>query len=125
MARKRTVNPRSVTNIESDIGNRIRAYRLDRKLSQGELGDQLGISFQQIQKYEKGTNRISAGRLMEICKVLQITPNDLLGWDKVNAKLGDVIDVEAFKLAKVFTNLPARLKLPVRSLINTMIADGK
>jgi transcriptional regulator with XRE-family HTH domain len=41
-------------------------------MSQDHLGQQLGVSFQQIQKYEKGTNRISAARLYEICQVLGV-----------------------------------------------------
>jgi transcriptional regulator with XRE-family HTH domain len=41
-------------------------------ISQGKLGDALGITFQQVQKYEKGTNRIGAGRLQEISHILQV-----------------------------------------------------
>jgi transcriptional regulator with XRE-family HTH domain len=41
-------------------------------MSQSHLADQLGVSFQQIQKYEKGTNRISAARLYEICQILGV-----------------------------------------------------
>ncbi|WP_375617165.1 helix-turn-helix domain-containing protein, partial [Bartonella sp. AP58NXGY] len=48
------------------IGKRIRHRRMSMRLSQKELGNSLGVSFQQIQKYEKGLNRVSAGRLLEI-----------------------------------------------------------
>jgi transcriptional regulator with XRE-family HTH domain len=41
-------------------------------MSQAELGQELGVSFQQIQKYEKGVNRISAARLYEVCQVLDV-----------------------------------------------------
>lgn len=51
---------------------RIRTLRLERGLSQAELGTMLGISFQQIQKYEKGVNRVSAGRLHRVAEVLQV-----------------------------------------------------
>jgi transcriptional regulator with XRE-family HTH domain len=47
-------------------------HRLMLGMSQGELGDKLGISFQQVQKYEKGTNRISASRLHEMSEILQV-----------------------------------------------------
>lgn len=53
------------------VGRRMREARNFRKMSQEELGKKLGISFQQIQKYEKGTNRISASRLYEIAAVLK------------------------------------------------------
>jgi transcriptional regulator with XRE-family HTH domain len=55
-----------------EVGRRLRTYRLQRGLSQERLADQLGVTFQQVQKYEKGTNRISAGRLQRISEVLDI-----------------------------------------------------
>lgn len=61
------------------MGQRIRARRIELKISQDELGEALGISFQQIQKYEKGVNRVSATRMMQIAKVLQTTPEALMG----------------------------------------------
>lgn len=57
------------------IAKRIRARRLQMSMSQEELGDRLGLTFQQVQKYEKGTNRVSAGRLVEIAKILKTTPD--------------------------------------------------
>jgi transcriptional regulator with XRE-family HTH domain len=49
-----------------EIGRKIRALRLERGLSQTDLADGIGLTFQQVQKYEKGTNRVSAGRLVQI-----------------------------------------------------------
>ncbi|QEE12685.1 helix-turn-helix domain-containing protein [Bartonella krasnovii] len=54
------------------IGKRIRHRRISMRLSQKELGSHLGVSFQQIQKYEKGLNRVSAGRLQEIANALEV-----------------------------------------------------
>ena len=48
-------------------------------MSQEELGKALGVSFQQVQKYEKGTNRISSGRLIQIVNALQCSVTDLIG----------------------------------------------
>jgi len=45
-------------------------------MSQSSLADKIGVSYQQVQKYEKGKNRISASRLWEICIALDLTPND-------------------------------------------------
>jgi transcriptional regulator with XRE-family HTH domain len=56
-----------------EVGRRIRARRLERKMSQTELGKPLGVTFQQIQKYEKGRNRVSAARLFEICEALDVS----------------------------------------------------
>src|ERR1700730_8584036 len=55
---------------DAEIARRVRALRLQRGLSQGELGSALGVTFQQVQKYESGSNRISAGRLYRIAEVL-------------------------------------------------------
>ena len=53
-----------------EIGRKIRALRLERGLSQSGLADGIGLTFQQVQKYEKGTNRVSAGRLQRIADML-------------------------------------------------------
>ncbi|WP_375617135.1 helix-turn-helix domain-containing protein, partial [Bartonella sp. AP58NXGY] len=54
------------------VGKRIRFRRKMLKMSQKTLGQHLGVSFQQIQKYEKGLNRMSAGRLKEISDILNV-----------------------------------------------------
>jgi transcriptional regulator with XRE-family HTH domain len=61
---------RSATNEDKVIGQKIRARRLAEGMSQQTLGEKLGVSFQQVQKYEKGTNRVSYSRLMQIAKAL-------------------------------------------------------
>jgi transcriptional regulator with XRE-family HTH domain len=54
------------------VGARLRSRRKQLKMSQERLGKEIGVSFQQVQKYENGTNRIGAGRLAEISKVLDV-----------------------------------------------------
>jgi transcriptional regulator with XRE-family HTH domain len=58
--------------IDVHVGERIRMWRTERKISRITLGEALGLTGQQIQKYEKGTNRIGASRLQLICRVLEI-----------------------------------------------------
>jgi transcriptional regulator with XRE-family HTH domain len=58
--------------IDVHVGERIRMWRTERKISRITLGEALGLTGQQIQKYEKGTNRIGASRLLQICSVLEI-----------------------------------------------------
>jgi transcriptional regulator with XRE-family HTH domain len=55
-----------------EIGRKIRALRLQRGLSQSGLADRIGLTFQQVQKYEKGANRVSAGRLQQIAEMLEV-----------------------------------------------------
>jgi transcriptional regulator with XRE-family HTH domain len=64
---------RSAGKPDIELGKRIRLRRVEQRISQAELGDQLGVSFQQVQKYEKGVNRVGAGRLTKIAEVLGIT----------------------------------------------------
>ena len=59
-----------VDAIDKLIAHNIRLLRLDRKMSQTELAKNLNVSFQQVQKYEKGTNRVGSGRLYKIAAVL-------------------------------------------------------
>jgi transcriptional regulator with XRE-family HTH domain len=60
--------PRSSGPLDKALGDKIRARRLTSKMSQEELASLLGVSFQQVQKYEKGINRVSAVRLEQIAK---------------------------------------------------------
>ena len=55
------------------VGRRVRAYRLSLGMSQTTLGDKVGVTFQQIQKYERGTNRIGSSRLQKVANVLGIS----------------------------------------------------
>lgn len=61
------------------IGERVRRARKVRGLSQSQLGDALGVTFQQIQKYERGANRISSSALLRIAEALEVPPPELLG----------------------------------------------
>jgi len=66
-------------SIDVEIVQRIRLHRLQTGLSQTELARQLGVSFQQVQKYEKGLNRVGAGRLTKIANVLGVPVSTLFG----------------------------------------------
>jgi len=64
---KKAPNP-----IDKHVGSRVRMRRMMLSMSQEKLGDALGLTFQQVQKYEKGTNRIGASRLQQIANILQV-----------------------------------------------------
>src|ERR1700750_2380828 len=66
-AAKKAPNP-----IDKHVGSRVRMRRMMLAMSQEKLGDALGLTFQQVQKYEKGTNRIGASRLQQISHILQV-----------------------------------------------------
>ena len=67
IAAKKQANP-----IDIQVGNRVRIRRMLIGMSQERLGDLLGLTFQQVQKYEKGVNRIGAGRLFEVSRILNV-----------------------------------------------------
>src|ERR1700687_1499170 len=58
--------------VDKYVGSRVRMRRIMLGMSQEKLGDALGLTFQQVQKYEKGTNRIGASRLQQISLILQV-----------------------------------------------------
>jgi len=64
---KKAPNP-----IDRHVGSRVRMRRMMLSMSQEKLGDALGLTFQQVQKYEKGANRIGASRLQQISRILQV-----------------------------------------------------
>ena len=64
--------------VDVEVGHRIRIERLARGLSQTALANQLGVTFQQVQKYEKGVNRVGAGRLTKIAEVLGVPVGHVL-----------------------------------------------
>src|ERR1700759_1105785 len=64
---KKQANP-----VDIQVGNRVRIRRMLIGMSQERLGDLLGLTFQQVQKYEKGVNRIGAGRLYEVSRILGV-----------------------------------------------------
>src|SRR5437763_375852 len=69
----RTVPPKKASDpIDQHVGSRVRMRRITLAMSQQKLGDALGLTFQQIQKYEKGSNRIGASRLHQISHILQV-----------------------------------------------------
>ena len=82
--------------IDKKIGSVIRMRRLKLGLSQSDLGHALGVSFQQIQKYENGTNAVASTRISDLCQALEMTPNDLFS---MSSKMdGDVSKLSSWTM---------------------------
>jgi transcriptional regulator with XRE-family HTH domain len=75
-------DPRQPDGVDVEVGRRVRVERMERGLSQTELAKRIGVSFQQVQKYETGGNRISMGRLTRIGRVFGVQVTYLLGADQ-------------------------------------------
>lgn len=112
------------------IGVRLRTFRVARKLSQSDVGKALGVTFQQIQKYERGANRVAGSRLIQLCEYLKVAPHQLLGsnaapLDAGNNPLEALRDknvVRAFIAINKLT--PHRRAVVASALINLVEAFG-
>lgn len=74
--------PKQTTDVDRLVGIRITALRKARGMSQTALGNAVGVTFQQVQKYEKGQNRVGAGRLREIARLLEVPVSAFFEDDK-------------------------------------------
>jgi transcriptional regulator with XRE-family HTH domain len=90
------------------VGSRIRKFRKGRGMSQAQLGDMLGVTFQQVQKYENGKNRVGASRLQMISTALDVPVGHLFtdgaGTSRTSAK-SLAFDPQALRLAEAFARL--------------------
>jgi len=115
------INARRIQDTDVAIGERIRARRNQIDISQETLGGALGVSFQQIQKYEKGLNRISSGRLIQLANALQCSATDLIGGgEKGSIKSTPFSQYAASKEGVAIINAIARIPSPAvrRQLIS-------
>ncbi len=70
-----TTTPRAPSDVDRFVGEKLTRLRREHDYSQKDVADLLGVSFQQVQKYERGKNRISVGRLWQISLLFSVTPN--------------------------------------------------
>ncbi|HEY3949848.1 helix-turn-helix transcriptional regulator [Phenylobacterium sp.] len=111
------------------VGGRVRAARAACGLSQGALAEAIGVTFQQVQKYENGSNRISASKLVEIATTLRVSASSFL------AGLGDckgdnddrrtVERPEAVDLLSAYSRLPPHMRKAVLEFTTTLSAGIK
>ena len=113
--------------IDRSVGARIRMQRMMRGLSQTDLGKAVGVTFQQVQKYENGSNRVGASRLQQIANVLTVKP-DFFFEDEGFSGFGDVAGMQDFissrdgvSLARAFTRISdKKLRSRIVSLVQEL-----
>lgn len=111
---KSRTKARRATSADEDVGRRLRTRRLEMGKSQTELANAIGVTFQQIQKYEKGRNRIGAGRLARICEALEVPASYFIefdGEDAPNAATHSAVfalaqDRGAIRILEAYRKLP-------------------
>lgn len=119
MAKAGKADPRAVSDVDKQIGNRIRARRKEMGLSQESLADAVGVTFQQIQKYERGVNRVAARTLMSISEALDVSLLALLPAQE-ERQTGLVDDPE---LWIIFTQLNGDGRSLLRTLAKGLLQD--
>lgn len=115
----------SASDVDRLVGDRIRRRRILMGLTQDQLGESLGISYQQIQKYETGANRVSAGRLYLIATRLEVSPGWFFDPVKSDASSDDFEELGSSRLLMEFVRSFARinderLKTVLVSLVRAM-----
>ena len=124
--------------IDVHVGSRIRMRRQIVSMSQEKLGEMLGITFQQVQKYEKGSNRISASRLFYAAKILGVpvqaffedlpgSENDT-GFNESNEQnnvMSSLMNAEGIQLAKAFRDADNTTKRKLIATLARCIVDMK
>jgi transcriptional regulator with XRE-family HTH domain len=125
-ARKKGPDPRDI-----EVGRRVRALRLERNMSQTALADRLGLTFQQVQKYEKGVNRIGAGRLQTIAEIFGVSITDLFANAPQSQQRGEqslyelVDSAAALRLLRAYNRLSnSKMKQALVQMAVAM-ADGE
>lgn len=82
--------PRQSTFVDQHVGRMLKLFRKSRSMTQAELAHAVGVTFQQVQKYERGTNRIGASRLWDFCRALGVSPGDFFaGLEAMDAAVPD------------------------------------
>lgn len=119
--------------LDKRLGERVRARRLEISMSQEHLAERLGVTFQQVQKYEKGVNRIAAGRLLDIAHALKISPGQMLEGlgpapKRANASDGFIEALgkpEVAELVRLFGSIRSQaVRRRVLELVRTMAAES-
>jgi transcriptional regulator with XRE-family HTH domain len=124
-------DPRQPDNIDVEVGRRVRVERIERGISQTELGNRIGVTFQQVQKYESGVNRISIGRLTKIGRLFGVDATYLLGAShhkrsanidpRERAKSSEAMRmlgrIGALRLLKAFAAVPTKPPLLRESIV--------
>ncbi len=110
--------------IDIRVGARVRAWRLLAGMGQEALARRLGVSFRQLQKYERGSNRISASRLYRIARILRVPPGAFF------EELGDETPVgpatrEGLELVRAFRKIPGRhLRTQILVLLKSLATQS-
>lgn len=127
---------KAIKEVDSHVGALVRERRVALGMSQQNLAAAIGLTFQQVQKYEKGANRIGASRIMQIANALEVPPTFFFDGAPTAARIGQnnqssiryvddfVASKDGIKLMKSFARLPKDVQRGVVNLVEK-IADSE
>jgi transcriptional regulator with XRE-family HTH domain len=104
------------------VGKRIRAGRHLRGVTQQDLGEAIGVKFQQVQKYETGANRVSASKLMEIARTLDMPITYFFG--QLETGVDDVLDPQVGRLLRLVAAMDERRRQALMDMAESMAKVG-
>lgn len=127
---------KSTGSIDKEIGSRVRMRRISIGMSQEKLGDMLDLTFQQVQKYEKGMNRISVARLVDIAKILGVDihfffnglePKPGFSEEGAPPYVADMMSTpEGLQLVRNFTNIKnSKVRKSIVQLVASLAAQDE
>jgi transcriptional regulator with XRE-family HTH domain len=115
--------------VDAIVGQTIRVHRLNKRISQSALGEKIGVSFQQVQKYENGSNRVGASRLLQIAQALRVPVDTLfrrveseqLRKARIDDPLTLLSNGQALRVARAFSDIPdRRMRSAIVELVETI-----
>ena len=122
---------KSATKTDKLVGRNIRVHRLTAGLTQEELGTKLGVTFQQIQKYEKGTNRVGSGRLYQIADLLELPVTSFFegGAEQTASRKSSpfelLADATTLAMAREFAKIAdVKIRRAILAVVETLVRRG-
>jgi transcriptional regulator with XRE-family HTH domain len=120
--------PKRPSAVDVAVGGNVRIWRMSKGLSQAQLANRLGVTFQQVQKYEIGANRIGTGRLVKVAAILRIPISALFegttGTDPARSLLALISDKRSYRLAHAFAAIKDKTCRESRANLVEKIADA-
>lgn len=126
------MDSRRTSAVDLHVGRRVRTARIARRVSQQALGQAVGVTFQQIQKYEKGTNRVGSGRLYQIAALLEVPVTAFFEGGETQSTVRNsspydlLADPVSLRMVQAFAEIPdVKTRRAVLALVESMNSSSR
>ncbi len=120
---------RSAGKPDIEMGKKIRLRRVEQRISQSDLGEKLGVSFQQVQKYEKGVNRVGASRLQQIAAALDVPVTFFYDSDSKSREVESLLFLDSafsLRLLRAYSRIKSQaVQRQLVTLMEAIADEGK